>query len=284
MNNLKLLATVQVIGAFALWSTLGVYFRWVRLPVSASVVYGSSVGVIALYAYFYLKTRCLPALRFSWPLAAVFLVAAVKGVIWFRALTLIPIAHAMLIHNLAPVVASVLSWFVLNEKPTMSQVAAILTGFVGLALLLQAASVPALSIGVVFALGAAAASGIQDVAQRKLSSTVAGSSQAFVFILGQATGNVIFLLPYLTQALTWTDAGAVLYFGVAGTAIPIILLSRAFARLKAFEVATLGYTEPILGATWGALFLGQPMLPSTVIGGFLIFLSGLTAVRNEKLS
>lgn len=284
MNNQKFFSVVQVIGAFALWSTLGVFFQKVRLPVSVSVVYGSSVGLIALYAYFYLKERCLPSLRFSWPLAAVFLVAAVKGVIWFRALTLLPIAHAMLIHNLAPVVAAVFSWFFLKEKPSMSHGVAILTGFVGLALLLQALTVPALSIGVMFALGTAIASGIQDVAQRKLSPTVAGASQAFVFILGQATGNVIFLLPSLTQALTWPDAGAILYFGIAGTAVPIILLSRAFARLKAFEVATLGYTEPVLGALWGALFLGQPILPTTAIGGFLIFLSGLTAVRNEKLS
>jgi len=281
MNNQKLLAIVQVMSAFALWSTLGVFFQRVRLPVSVSVVYGSSVGLIALYAYFYLKTSRLPSLRFSWPLVTLFLVAAVKGVIWFRALTLLPIAHAMLIHNLAPVVASVLSWFFLKEKPTVSHGIAILTGFVGLALLLQAISVPALSVGVVFALGAALASGVQDVAQRKLSPNTPGTSQAFVFILGQATGNVIFLLPSLTQSLSWPDAGAILYFGLVGTALPIILLSRAFARLRAFEVATLGYTEPVLGALLGALFLGQPILPSTAIGGFLIFLSGLTAVKDK---
>src|SRR3989344_1555310 len=146
MSNQKLLAIVQVMSAFALWSTLGVFFQWVHLPVSVSVVYGSSVGLIALYAYFYLKTGRLPSLRFSWPLATLFLVAAVKGVIWFRALTLIPIAHAMLIHNLAPAVAAVLSWFILKEKPAISHVVAILTGFIGLALLLQAISVPALSI------------------------------------------------------------------------------------------------------------------------------------------
>src|SRR3989344_6440476 len=174
MNNQKLLAIVQVMSAFALWSALGVFFQRVRLPVSVSVVYGSSVGLIALYAYFYLKTSRLPSLRFSWPLVTLFLVAAVKGVIWFRALTLLPIAHAMLIHNLAPVVASVLSWFFLKEKPTVSHGIAILTGFVGLALLLQAISVPALSVGVVFALGAALASRVQDVVQRKLSPTLQG--------------------------------------------------------------------------------------------------------------
>lgn len=281
MNNQKLFAIVQVMSAFALWSTLGVFFQRVHLPVSVSVVYGSSVGLLALYAYFYLKTRTLPSLHFSWPLAALFLVAAIKGIVWFRALTLLPIAHAMLIHNLAPTVAALLSWFFLKEKPTVSHAVAILTGFVGLALLLQAVSVPVLSIGVVFALSAALASGIQDVVQRKLSPATMGAVQAFVFILGQATGNVIFLLPSLTQTLTWPDAGAILYFGLVGTAIPIILLSRAFARLKAFEVATLGYTEPVLGALWGAFFLGQPILPTTAIGGFLIFLSGLTAVKDK---
>lgn len=47
MNNQKLLAIVQVMSAFALWSTLGVFFQRVHLPVSVSVVYGSSVSLIA---------------------------------------------------------------------------------------------------------------------------------------------------------------------------------------------------------------------------------------------
>ena len=136
MRSPKFLAIAQVMTAFGLWSTLGIFFNAVQLPVSVYVVFGSLVGLAVLYGYFYLTRHRLPRFRFSMSLAILFLVAAVKGVIWFRALSLYPIAKAMLVHNLAPVVAIILSSFVLREKPSLNHGIAIITGFLGLLLLL----------------------------------------------------------------------------------------------------------------------------------------------------
>lgn len=284
MKISRFTAISQAMLAFGLWSTLGVFFNRTTLPTSIYVVFGSLIGLVVLYLYFFIKGRRLPAYRFSWALTGLILVAAIKGVIWFRALTLYPIAKAMLIHNLAPVIALAAAPFLIKEKPGFNHIIAVITGYIGLALLLRfdQTSDGGLSLGALFALGAAVCSGLQDVFQRKLSRTLSGPAQAFLFILGQAAGSVFFLTPALPHAISWTDFGYVTFFGVFGTALPIIFLSRSFAGLRSFEVSTLGFTEPALGAIWGALFLNQPIIPTTALGGFLIFLSGVTAIREER--
>lgn len=284
MKSEKLIATTRVIAAFALWSTLGLFFNLVTLPASVFVVFGSLVGLCVLYGYYYLTRQSIPKFTLSLPLVGLFLIAGVKGVIWFRALSLYPIAHAMLIHNLAPVVAAGFSPLFLKERPSVNHLVAIVTGFLGLFLLLRIESDGSsfVMLGALLSFLTAIASGFQDIVQRKLSRTVPGTNQAFVFILGQALGSVLFVPLTAVSTIDWVSFGSIVYFGVVGTALPIVLLSQAFRALKAFEVSILGYTEPVLGALWGALFLRQPIIPATALGGFLIFLSGVTALKEDK--
>ncbi|OGM05698.1 hypothetical protein A2715_00945 [Candidatus Woesebacteria bacterium RIFCSPHIGHO2_01_FULL_39_32] len=263
---------------------LAIFFNKVTLPVSVYVVFGSLIALTLLYLYFYFVNHRLPHFKYSPALLGIFTVAAVKGIIWYRALQIYPVAQAMLIHNLAPVVALLFAPILIKEKPHFNHFIAVITGFLGLSLLLQfnGDKNALINLGAIFALGAAFASGLQDIFHRKLSPSVTGLEQAFIFVLGQALGSVIFLLPNLPSTITWVDLSHIAIFGIFGTAIPIILLASAFKKLRSFEVATLGYTEPALGALWGSLFLKQPILPSTAIGGLLIFLSGLTAIREDK--
>lgn len=283
MSSERYFSVFEALSAFFLWSTLGVFFNRVSLPVSVYVVFGSLVGLCFLYLYFYLVKRAIPEFTFSWALVGLFLVAAIKGVVWFKALTIYPVAKAMLIHNLAPVVAIILAPIMIKERPSFNHVIAVVTGFLGLATLLKFDSLQnTLALGAALSIVAAISSGLQDIFQRKLSTTLSGAGQSLIFILGQALGSVFFLVPALPYAISWTDFSNILFFGIVGTALPIILLSRSFVKLKAFEVSIIGYAEPALGALWGAFFLGQAFVPSTAIGGLLIFISGLTAVKQEN--
>lgn len=282
MNRYQSIAAA--ISAFFLWSTLGVFFNVVKLPISVYVVFGSLVALLVLYLYFYLTRGKLPRFTFSPYVVGLFVVAGIKGVIWFQALAIYPIAKAMLIHNLAPVVAIILAPILIKEKPSFNHAIAIITGFLGLTILLRLdTSVPSLlEVGALLSIGTAVCSGLQDIFQRHLSPKVSGTAQAFIFILGQAVGSLFSLVNSLPSTISWVDFGSIFFFGIVGTAIPIVLLSKSFKGLKSFEVSTLGFTEPALGALWGALFLNQPVFPSTAIGGLLIFLSGLTAIKEEK--
>lgn len=284
MNKSKILSIFQGLTAFALWSTLGIFFNIVKLPTSTYVVFGSLIGLCVLLGYFHFIKGGIPKITLSPALLGIFVIAAVKGVIWFKALTLLPVAKAMLIHNLAPVIALMLAPILIKEKPSFNHLIAVITGFLGLTTLLKMDSFGGslLQLGILFSISTAVASGLQDVLQRKLSGTTPGSTQALVFILGQAMGGLFFLLPQFPSSISWIDVSHFAYFGIVGTALPIILLSNAFAGLKSFEVATFGFTEPALGALWGSFFLKQAIEPSTAIGGLLIFLSGLTAIREES--
>lgn len=283
MKQSRLFSIVQVMLAFALWSTLGIFFNVVQLPTSVYVVFGSLIGLCVLLGYFHFIKGGVPKITLSPELLGLFGIAAIKGIIWFKALTLLPVAKAMLIHNMAPVVALMIAPVLIKEKPSFNHLIAVITGLLGLTTLLKINSFDGslLQLGVLCSVGTALASGLQDVLQRKLSRSVPGSSQALVFVLGQAMGGLFFLLPQFPATLSWLDVSHFAYFGIVGTALPIILLSNAFAGLKSFEVATLGFTEPALGALWGSMFLKQAVDPSTAIGGLLIFLSGITAIREE---
>ncbi|OGG04161.1 hypothetical protein A2Z33_03310 [Candidatus Gottesmanbacteria bacterium RBG_16_52_11] len=277
------ISVLSAVTAFALWSTLGVFFNTAALPTAVYVSLGSLAGLAVLYGYLTVSGQKFSRIRITLPLIVLFLIGGIKGIVWFEALKHFPVANAMLIHNLAPVVAAALSPLVLKEKASASHIIAIITGFLGLSLLLRVNTNPSglLTFGAVLALIAALCSGIQDVVQRSLIRSTPSSLQAFVFILGQGVGSLL-LLSNVRLGFAWPDFLSILYFGIIGTAIPIMLLSAAFRGLKAFEVSILGYTEPALGALWAALFLRQSISPAVALGGVLVFLSGVTAVKEES--
>ncbi|MGI8420027.1 MAG: DMT family transporter [Candidatus Levyibacteriota bacterium] len=281
-QNKRFYAALEGVAAFVLWSTLAIFFNIVKLPISVYVVFGSLVGLCLLYLYFFITKHGLPNFSFSLPLIGLFLIAAIKGVVWFKALTIYPVADAFIIHNLAPLLALLIAPIAIKEKSSFNHFVAIITGFIGLVVLLkfdhQGQTIFAL--GALFAFVAAICSAMQNVIQRKLIKEVSSMQQAFIFVLGQALGSVLFL-PSSGMNISLYDIWGILFFGIVGTALPIILLSRTYKHLRSFEVATLGYTEPLLGAIWGSLFLHQPIVLSTAIGGILIFLSGLTAIKEK---
>jgi drug/metabolite transporter (DMT)-like permease len=74
------------------------------------------------------------------------------------------------------------------------------------------------------------------------------------------------------QQLHWSDLTApvllsVLYLGVLGTAVAFVWYYQAVQQLGAARTVIFNNLVPVFGASFGVLLLGEPLLPSMLLGG-----------------
>jgi len=70
-----------------------------------------------------------------------------------------------------------------------------------------------------------------------------------------------------TGDLTLPVVLSVLYLGVLGTAVGFVWYYQAVQRLGASRTVIFNNLVPVFGATFGVLLLGEPLLPSMLLGG-----------------
>lgn len=70
-----------------------------------------------------------------------------------------------------------------------------------------------------------------------------------------------------TDDLTLPVVLSVLYLGVLGTAVGFVWYYQAVQRLGASRTVIFNNLVPVFGATFGVLLLGEPLLPSMLLGG-----------------
>jgi drug/metabolite transporter (DMT)-like permease len=82
-------------------------------------------------------------------------------------------------------------------------------------------------------------------------------------------------------AIGWQGWGAALYMGVLSSALCISLYFWALRWLPPSKVGAFSYMQPIIGAPFAAVFLGEPLTRDLVTGGALI-LAGVYAIESDK--
>jgi drug/metabolite transporter (DMT)-like permease len=75
-------------------------------------------------------------------------------------------------------------------------------------------------------------------------------------------------LPRLQAAdVTPEVVASVLYLGVLGTSVAFVWYYQAVQRLGAARTVIFNNLVPVFGAGFGVLLLGEPLLPSMLVGG-----------------
>lgn len=69
------------------------------------------------------------------------------------------------------------------------------------------------------------------------------------------------------SAFTLPVVLSVLYLGVMGTSVAFVWYYQALQRLGASRTVVFNNLVPVFGATFGVLLLGEPLLPSMLLGG-----------------
>jgi drug/metabolite transporter (DMT)-like permease len=99
-----------------------------------------------------------------------------------------------------------------------------------------------------------------------------------LLLLIALTGTPASLAPRWSE-ISWVAWTAILITGTVGSALPYYVYCRAMQRLKATEVATLSYAQPVIATLFGMLFLGERLGPQFLLAAALILAGVIVAER-----
>ncbi|KKJ78357.1 hypothetical protein WH95_03420 [Kiloniella litopenaei] len=185
-----------------------------------------------------------------------------------------------------PLIALILShFFSTDDRFTLFKFLGVLVGFAGVLVVLGLDSFSGIGdnfyaqIITMLAAMCYACSGILVRRIKEKSNTVVTAS-----ILISATAlilpvSLIFEAPWVAIASSESNSiFALLYLGLIPTALAFILRFYLIREVGVTFASYVGYLVPFFGVLWGALFLGE-RLPSTTIIGLLLILSGIAVSR-----
>jgi drug/metabolite transporter (DMT)-like permease len=270
--------------AAALFALMGVLVKHASTSFSPAelVFYRSMFGLIAIWGVIAVRHRHLWA-----PLAThharAHLLRGLSGftalVLFFYAISRLPLATAVTLNYTAPLFLAALSAWWLHERHGRGLVAAVLLGFVGIILLLrpqvqQQAWVPALAGLLSGMLAAMAYVNVKQLGK-----------------LGEPEWRVVFyftLLATLGGGAWMAVAGYhrpqsgdwpwLIGIGVTAT-LAQLALTRAYHRGRTLIVGALAYTTVGFSAVYGALLFGERLPLMAWIGMAVVALAGILAVR-----
>lgn len=210
------------------------------------------------------------------------LAAGFAGVIWLKALTLLPIAQAVLLYSSLPFFAFLLEVTHLKEKFNAKRLLALVGGLCGVILILVGGlSLHSMLIGVVAVLIAAFLQAVAGVFNKKMSK----SYSITTIIMFNMIGQIAISLPLAFSThwhVTFFSLAMMLFLGFIATLLGYYLYVGAFSHLKTSSIMLVGYIEPFFAAIWGYLFLHQILSPLVAFGGAIILAAGYLMVRLEQ--
>jgi drug/metabolite transporter (DMT)-like permease len=273
-----------MLGSTLLFSVMGVCVKLASAQYSAGeiVLYRSLVGALFIFGLTHWRGGSLrtevPGMHFWRSLTGVF-----SLVLWFYSIGKLPLATAITLNYMSSV------WMALfliggavmlgAAKVDPRLVATVLTGFVGVALVLQ----PTIDrdqwqgamAGLLSGLGAAMAY-LQVTALGRI-----GEPEyrvVFYFSLGGIVAGGLLTLGSGAHAHTWTGAALLLATGVLATAAQM-MMTRAYAIGRALSNASLQYLGIVFSFAFGVVLFDDPVTWAALAGMALIIGAGLAATR-----
>lgn len=269
------------VAASALYALVPVAVKLVagRLPPIEIVFFRNAIGLVFFVGFFaWYGFGSLRTARFSLHLQRN-LCNFVGMWFWFAAIAMMPVAKAIALHFIEPLMAATLAMFFLGEKPRASRWIAIGLGFAGVLIVLRPGVVP-IDLPALMVLGSALLYAGVSVYTRFLGRTDAASTTTFYY-QGMLT---VFALPpvlfvWVTPALA--DIPALLLVAAAGTAAPYCLI-RAFRYAEASALLPFGFLRLPITAGLAYLLFMEPTEIWTWIGATVIFSAAYYNTRAER--
>jgi drug/metabolite transporter (DMT)-like permease len=200
--------------------------------------------------------------------------------LYFLALARIPLATAISAFFIGPIVAVVLSIFVLKERMTWPKVASLTLGFIGAIIILRPGA--ALNPGILLAFGAGLCFGLYLIATRWASQ----SSDPIKTLAFQCVIGTLLLTPQAVATWTtpqWSEFGFFLCLGLF-SAFSHMMSIAAFRFAEASLLAPLVYLELIGAALIGYYAFGEIPDAYTIIGAGFIIAAGLILLKRSRAS
>jgi drug/metabolite transporter (DMT)-like permease len=115
-------------------------------------------------------------------------------------------------------------------------------------------------------------------------SPLAITAYACAFGLLLLASVAVFELPQVQWSrLGALDVIAIVYLGLAGTALSFVWFYEGVNRLGAARASVFGNLVPVFGVALAMLVLGEPLFASMVVGG-LVVVAGVSLTNLERKS
>lgn len=272
--------SLYILLAIFLWSSLGVIVRLSGVPVHILIFYSCIVSILLQGAILTTKTyrKDIPDYkRLKYPLL-LGLFSFFNTFTFFYAFQHTTIANAVLTHYTAPVIVAFLAPFFLKERISTKIIFVIIIASAGLFIMLEGFS---LSEGHGSGIIAGLISGFMYAVIVILARILAQDYKPLVLTFLSNSLIAALLLPFVhvfpLHAL-WTF----LLMGIVHSTIAPVLYYKGLKGVTANRAAVLGYLEPVSAIIFSVVFLNEFVGINTIIGGFMILLSGYITVKGER--
>ncbi|MBC7769244.1 MAG: DMT family transporter [Phycisphaerales bacterium] len=211
-------------------------------------------------------------------------VVAATAMTFFWALTVLPLAEAVTLSFIYPLIVPFVAWPMLGERVRASSLIAALLGFAGVILAMQGApsseESPQHALGVIAVLASACLFSVAMVLLRARAQTdgapIVGLMTSFIPALIVAAPAIAFSPPPLMS--DWP------FFILLGAlaAVFMYLMARAYAKAEAQQLAPVHYTELIWATAIGFIIFQEVPRMEIYLGAALIIAACLLAAYNQR--
>jgi len=184
-------------------------------------------------------------------------------------------ASVALVQSTTPLFVGILAVFLLPaERPGRRTVAGMAVGFAGIATILgpDAAAGGAEGLAGLLMLVAAISYAVGTVYVRRArpgSPLALSAGQQVGAAIGAAALSLAFE-PAGSFDQPWPVWAAMVWVGLAASALPLTIYLSLVQRARATDAATTAYLQPVFAALWAALLLGEWPEPRVLLGGAVV--------------
>ncbi len=211
------------------------------------------------------------------------LVTVVMALLFFWGLARVPMAQAIALTYIAPLLALFLAAILLKERISRGVIGASLIACAGVGVILtgqaQARMGEEALLGALAIIGSAVCYSYNIILMRQ--QALVADPAEISFFQSVTVGSLLLLAaPWLAAVPPVAQAGPILLSAVLAT-VSLFLLSWAYARGEASYLAPTEYTSFVWAALLGWLIFGEHVSPYTLAGAALIVGACLIAARRK---
>ena len=203
------------------------------------------------------------------------LTGLIAMLLYFTALSLIPIGQAVTLQYTAPLFVALLSGRLISEKVSSSVLVLLMTAFIGIVLIVSP-DFDSIDSNALLALGSGLFAGLAYIFVRDLRKTESPSSVVFWFAAFSVLGSMIQAVPNLSD-LSLEMVAALVGIGV-GAGGGQVGITMAYHKANAAWVSAFSYLTVIIATIYGIILFDEILTLKIVLGGLMIIGSGIALV------
>ncbi|MEO1767379.1 DMT family transporter [Thiobacter aerophilum] len=194
--------------------------------------------------------------------------------LFFYAISALPLATAITLNYTSPLFLALLLTLVLGQKPAWWLIAALLLGFVGVALLLHPRFDDTDFLARLMGLASGFLAGVAYLNVKQLGA--AGEPEwrvVFYFTLVCTVGAAFWMLAHEFHGIDWRDLPLLLGLGLSAT-LAQLAMTRAYRLGHPLVVGSLAYSTVVFASLFGIALWGEVLAPLSWLAIGLIIASG----------